>query len=127
MVYDVNSNILLDKSGSCALVMLIINDVLFAINLGDSRALYSYDNGKFLYQITRDHKPNDEVERKRIENAGGKVFYANTIHRNGKEIELKEEQFGKGFTFPYRILPGKIAVSILYNNLGRKNYWGLLC
>ena len=127
MVYDVNSNILLDKSGSCALVMLIINDILFAINLGDSRALYSYDTGKFLYQITRDHKPNDEVERKRIENAGGKVFYANTIHRNGKEIELKEEQFGKGFTFPYRILPGKIAVSILYNNLGRKNYWGLLC
>ena len=127
MVYDVNSNILLDKSGSCALVMLIINDILFAINLGDSRALYSYDTGKFLYQITRDHKPNDEVERKRIENAGGKVFYANTIHRNGKEIELKEEQFGKGFTFPYRISPGKIAVSILYNNLGRKNYWGLLC
>jgi hypothetical protein len=123
MVYDINSNILLDKSGSCALVMLIINDILYAINLGDSRALYSYNTGKYLYQITRDHKPNDEVERKRIENAGGKVFYANTINRNGIEIELKEEQFGKGFSFPYRIKPGKIAVSILYNNLGRKKYW----
>ena len=91
--------------------MLIINDTLFAINLGDSRALYSYDTGHYLYQITRDHKPNDEVEKKRIENAGGKVFYANKIHRNGIEIELKEEDFGKGFTFPYRISPGKIAVS----------------
>ena len=111
MVYDPKSNILLDKSGSCALVMLIINDILYSINLGDSRALYSYDTGKYIYQITRDHKPNDEVEKKRIEEAGGKVFYANTITRNGREIELKEEQFGKGFTFPYRISPGKIAVS----------------
>ena len=127
MVYDPKSNILLDKSGSCALVMLIINNYLFAINLGDSRALYSYDSGKYLLQITRDHKPNDEIEKKRIEKAGGKVFYANTITRNGREIELKEEQFGKGFTFPYRIFPGKIAVSLLYNNLGCKNYWRLLC
>ena len=111
MVYDPKSNILLDKSGSCALVMLIINDFLFSINLGDSRALYSYDTGKYIYQITRDHKPNDEIEKRRIEKAGGKVFYANTVNRNGKEIELKEEHFGKGFTFPYRISPGKIAVS----------------
>ena len=127
MAYDEKNNILLDKSGSCALVMLIINNYLYAINLGDSRALYSYDSGKYLFQITRDHKPNDEIEKRRIEKAGGKVFYANTITRNGKEIELKEEQFGKGFSFPYRILPGKIAVSLIYNYLGRKNYWRLLC
>ena len=115
MAYDQKSNVLKDKSGSCALVMLIIDKYLFSINLGDSRALYSYDSGKYLYQITRDHKPNDEIEKKRIENAGGKVFYANKVKRNGKEIELKEENFGKGFSFPYRILPGKIAVRfILY-------------
>ena len=112
--YDANKKILLDKSGSCALIMLIIDNILYSINLGDSRALYSYDTGKCLLQITRDHKPNDDFEKKRIENAGGKVYYANTIKRNGKEIELKEEHFGKGFTFPYRISPGKIAV-INYN------------
>ena len=109
--YDPINKILLDKSGSCALIMLIINNILYSINLGDSRALYSYDSGKCLLQITRDHKPNDEIEKKRIEKAGGKVYYANTITRNGKEIELKEEDFGEGFTFPYRISPGKIAVS----------------
>ena len=114
MVYDEKSNILLDKSGSCALVMLILNDILYSISLGDSRALYSYDGGKYLYQITRDHKPNDEIEKARIEKAGGKVFYANKVNRNGREIELKEEQFGKGFSFPYRISPGKIAVSIFF-------------
>ena len=123
MAYDAKNNILLDKSGSCALVMLIINDILFSINLGDSRALYSYDTGKYLYQITRDHKPNDEIEKQRIENAGGQVYYANKVTRNGKEVQLKEENYGKGFSFPYRVIPGKIAVSLFYNNLGRKNYW----
>ena len=111
MVYDVNNKKLLDKSGSCALIMLIIDNILYSINLGDSRALYSYNTGKCLLQITRDHKPNDETEKKRIENAGGSIYYANKIHRNGKEIELKEENFGKGFTFPYRIKPGGLAVS----------------
>ena len=111
MAYDAKNNILLDKSGSCALIILIIDNLLYAINLGDSRALYSYNGGRDLYQITRDHKPNDPIEKKRIEKVGGKVYYANTITRNGKEITLKEEDFGKGFSFPYRVFPGKIAVS----------------
>ena len=112
--YDPVNKVLLDKSGSCALIMLIINDILYSINLGDSRALYSYDSGKCLLQITRDHKPNDDIEKKRIEKVGGKVYYANTITRNGIEIELKEEDFGEGFTFPYRISPGKIAVNNIF-------------
>ena len=102
---------LVDRSGSCALIALIINDVVYAINLGDSRALYSRDGGKEYYQITRDHKPNDEKERNRIEKAGGNVYYANKTYINGKEVTLKEEQFGKGFTFPYRLEPSGLAVS----------------
>ena len=91
--------------------MLILNNYLYAINLGDSRAIYSYDTGKYLYQITRDHKPNDEIERNRIEKNGGKVYYANKTVVNGVEVVLKEEQFGKGFTFPYRLYPCGLAVS----------------
>jgi hypothetical protein len=105
---------LVDKSGSCALVALIINDICYAINLGDSRALYSKDSGKEFYQITRDHKPNDEKEKKRIEKMGGKVYYANKAMVNGVEVILKEEKFGKGFTFPYRLSPSGLAVSIYY-------------
>ena len=103
---------LVDKSGSCALIALIINSVFYSINLGDSRALFSCNSGKELYQVTRDHKPNDEKEKARIENYGGKVYYANKTTVNGVEIILKEEQFGKGFTFPYRISPSGLAVSI---------------
>ena len=105
---------LVDKSGSCALVALLINNVCYAINLGDSRALYSKDSGKEFYQITRDHKPNDEKEKKRIEKMGGKVYYANKTVVNGVEVTLQEKQFGEGFTFPYRLSPSGLAVSIYF-------------
>ena len=86
--------------------------MLYAINLGDSRALYSRDGGKEYYQITRDHKPNDPKERARIENAGGQVYYANKTVINGVEVTLKEEQFGPGFKFPYRFAPSGLSVSL---------------
>ena len=127
----VQNNKLIDKSGSCALIALIINDILYAINLGDSRGLYSKDGGKEFYQITRDHKPNDPKEKARIEKAGGQVYYANKVNVNGKEVILKEEQFGPGFKFPYRLYPSGLAVSFIYNfnifiSLGSKNYRRLL-
>jgi hypothetical protein len=112
--YDPQKNVLLDRSGSCALVVLILNDMLYAINLGDCRALFSSDSGTHLLQITRDHKPNDPIEKRRIEQYGAKVYYANKVNLNGKEVELKEKDYGEGFTFPYRISPGGIAVSIFY-------------
>ena len=102
---------LVDKSGSCALIALIVNNDLYAINLGDSRGLYSRDGGKELYQITRDHKPDSEQEKRRIEKNGGKVYYANSITVNGAKIVLREDQFGEGFKFPYRLDPGGLAVS----------------
>jgi len=49
----------------------------------------------------------------RIERSGAKVYYANKVNVNGKEVELKEKDYGEGFTFPYRIAPGGISVSFL--------------
>ena len=119
----IQNNKLVDKSGSCAVMALIINNKIYAINLGDSRALYSRNGGQEFYQITRDHKPNDLKEKARIEKAGGKVYYANFTIVNGQKNVLKEEQFGPGFTFPWRLLPGGLAVSFyILINLGCKNY-----
>ena len=33
---------------------------------------------------------------------------------NGIEVTLKEEQFGKGFKFPYRLAPSGLAVSLFF-------------
>ena len=106
---------LVDKSGSCAVIALIINDILYAINLGDSRALYSCNGGKEFYQITRDHKPNDAKEKTRIEKNGGKVRYANFRIVNGVEVTYTEKEVGKNFVFPYRLYPCGLAVSLIYN------------
>lgn len=35
-----------DKSGSCALVCIVMNDKIFVANIGDSRAIMSMDGGK---------------------------------------------------------------------------------
>ena len=108
---DEKNKKILDKSGSCAVSALIIDEWCFVINLGDSRALYSYDSGKLLYQVTRDHKPNDRIERERIEKAGGSVYKDDMVKLNGKMVQVQDKDLPPGVTLPYRIKPGNIAVS----------------
>ncbi len=69
-----NSVDIIDKSGSCAIIAIIIEDNCFIVNLGDSRALLSENKSKNLHVLTRDHKPCDPDEKKRIEAAGGSVY-----------------------------------------------------
>jgi hypothetical protein len=109
----IESGNLIDKSGSCAVSVLIMDEWCFVINLGDSRALYSFDSGNKLFQITRDHKPNDPIEKERIEKAGGKIYKDEFVTINGKRIKADEKNLPPGLVLPYRVLPGNLAVSIL--------------
>lgn len=63
-----------DKSGSCALVLIFIDEMCYVANLGDSRALLSENLSRSLFYITNDHKPEDANEKVRIEKAGGHVY-----------------------------------------------------
>uniref|UniRef100_A0A146KPM3 protein-serine/threonine phosphatase n=1 Tax=Lygus hesperus TaxID=30085 RepID=A0A146KPM3_LYGHE len=58
-------------SGCTAVVALVTKDKLFVANAGDSRAVLSR-NGTAV-DLSVDHKPEDAIELKRIQNAGGKV------------------------------------------------------
>ena len=109
-VIETETGKLLDKSGSCAVSALIIDEFCFVINVGDSRALYSFDSGKQFIQVTRDHKPNDPIERERIEKAGGKIYKEDKVKINGKIVTIDEKQLPPGVKIPYRMIPGKIAV-----------------
>jgi protein phosphatase 2C family protein 2/3 len=64
----------LERSGSTACVVLIISDICYVANVGDSRAVMSGFNGKKVYPLTKDHKPMDPVEQQRIKEAGGKIY-----------------------------------------------------
>ena len=111
IAFDSKNGKLLDKSGSCSVTTLIIDEWCFVTYLGDSRGLYSFDSGNQLYQITRDHKPNDPIEKNRIEKAGGSVYKDDRVKINGQKVHVREEDLAPGVTFPYRVSPGNLAVN----------------
>lgn len=61
----------IDKSGSCAIVVLVVGEMCYIANVGDSRALLSLDGGDKTIALSNDHKPTEEGERKRITENGG--------------------------------------------------------
>ena len=129
MATDSETGKLLDKSGSCAVSVLILDEWCFVINLGDSRGLYSFNSGKRLYQITRDHKPNDPIEKERIEKAGGKIYKDDEVIFRGEKMKIDEKNLPPGVVLPYRVIPGNISVRKIYFYyfnfnifIGNKNY-----
>uniref|UniRef100_A0A2H8TU65 protein-serine/threonine phosphatase n=2 Tax=Melanaphis sacchari TaxID=742174 RepID=A0A2H8TU65_9HEMI len=58
-------------SGCTAVMALLVNNKLYVANAGDSRCVVSID-GK-AHDMSKDHKPEDEPELKRICKAGGRV------------------------------------------------------
>jgi len=63
-----------ERSGSCATIVMIINDIAYVINVGDSRCIMSIDGGSSVAVLSRDHKPDCELEKIRIQAAGGKIY-----------------------------------------------------
>ena len=72
-----------ERSGSCATVIMIIDDMVHVINVGDSRAFMSIDGGAQIGVLSRDHKPEDELEKIRIQAAGGKIYRTQTFAKAG--------------------------------------------
>ena len=64
----------IQRSGSCAIVVLIVGEVAYVANVGDSRAFMSVDQGKKIVPLSVDHKPENPDEQERIESNGGKVY-----------------------------------------------------
>jgi protein phosphatase PTC2/3 len=54
--------IVIEKSGSCAIVVLIVGDICYVANVGDSRAVLSTNQGSQTTALSRDHKPSDANE-----------------------------------------------------------------
>jgi len=110
---DEQNKKLIDKSGSCALSALILDEWCYVSYLGDSRGLYSYDSGNQLYQVTRDHKPDDIKERMRIEKVGGRIFKDTRLKVNGLKIKVNEKD-APGVKFPFRVSPGNLSVRLYF-------------
>lgn len=121
---------IIDRSGSCAVFALFIDDYCYIGNIGDSRAIISKNEGKEISSLTRDHKPNDELETKRIYSNGGRVYQTQTsaglfglnafsgfnIH-NFSSTKFNNNQMLSG---PSRVFPGRLSVSRTFGDVEAK-------
>ena len=103
LALDTNESSVLDRSGSCAIALLVVGKRCYIANVGDSRAVMSRCNGNVITEITTDHKPNHAQEKKRIEMNGGKVYQSKTPIPN---LNINQLLVG-----PYRVTPGRLSVS----------------
>jgi serine/threonine protein phosphatase PrpC len=112
----------LDKSGSCAVVALIVEDVLYIANVGDSRAVMSLNSGKNFDVLTNDHKPNEEGENRRILANGGKVYQTQTPAKllNMPNIIPSNTNPNQVLIGPYRVFPGRLSVSRTFGDVEAK-------
>ena len=58
-----------EDSGCTANVLLITKTHIYCANAGDARSVL-YQDSKTIIGLSNDHKPNDKVEKARIEAAG---------------------------------------------------------
>ena len=112
-----DENNILDRSGSCAVVILFVDSKIYVANVGDSRALFSENLGKSYVEITEDHKPNNPREKNRIIKNGGQVYQSQTVI-SGTE---KESLNGQILFGPFRVLPGRLSVSRTIGDIEAKN------
>lgn len=103
-----------DNSGSCAIVILIIDQKVYVANVGDSRALMSAQGGKKSLGLSKDHKPDEEGEVTRILANGGKIYQTQTmvpkLDGSGNECILG----------PHRVFPGRLSVSRSFGDIEAK-------
>ena len=101
-----NKEEIIDKSGSCAIIILIVDTNIYIANVGDSRCLLSMNDGHNYVEVTKDHKPNSPNEIIRIKKNGGSIYQSQTVINNTDNNDLN----GKILIGPYRVLPGRLSV-----------------
>ena len=114
--YAIKNGNIYDNSGTCGLILLIVNEEIFIGNVGDSRCIASFKNGKIKKNVTRDHKPNQPFEKNRILLNGGRIYQTKTpiLYNNYKNniFNYNYEKYKNKFLLgPYRVFPGKLSVS----------------
>ena len=70
-----NKSIESNMSGTTVVSLIITTEKIISVNLGDSRAaIFKYENGLYYCKnLSRDHKPSEPDENKRIINNNGRI------------------------------------------------------
>lgn len=70
-------------SGSTCIILFQLDTYLICSNVGDSRAIMIKENLEIV-ELSLDQKPENENEKKRIENMGGIISQCNDLYDDGK-------------------------------------------
>lgn len=105
------------------MVMLVLDDILYFLNVGDSRAILSRSGGRGVIQCTRDHKPCRDTECARILKNEGIIYRVANVRgksdpqmitaRTFNELEkLKNLECDDAILYagPFRVRPGGLSV-----------------
>lgn len=101
--------------GSVALCALIIKDLLYIINLGDSKAVMIDKQGKS-NTLSQEHIPSRPDELERIEKMGGMVIMVHDQHRVMGQLAVSRS-FGDKYYKPFVSSTPEIFVYQLDKNL----------
>ena len=71
-------------SGSTCIILFQVGDCLICSNVGDSRAIILKEEDEII-ELSKDQKPENDNEKKRIEEMGGIVSQCNDLYDDGKE------------------------------------------
>ena len=85
------------KDGTTLTAVIVMPGYIYTVNLGDSRTLIYYKSrmgGRFT--ATTDHKPVDNIEKARIEAAGGSVVYGRVLGSLAVARALGDNDFKYG-------------------------------
>jgi serine/threonine protein phosphatase PrpC len=109
---------IVERSGSCAIIILIVGEIVYVANVGDSRAFMSVDGGQKIMLLSKDHKPEDEGETKRVEENGGQIYQNKSYVPDPSPDNLSGVQTIIG---PHRVFPGRLSVSRTIGDIEAKD------
>lgn len=109
-----------EKSGSCAIIVLVVDQNCYVANVGDSRAIMSAEDGKKLFVLSRDHRPCEDNEKQRIIENGGKIYQTQTIQTISPSAMYPNSVSQQLFLGPFRVLPGRLSVSRTFGDIEAK-------
>jgi protein phosphatase 2C family protein 2/3 len=97
---------------------MIVADTCYVANVGDSRAIMSVDGGEKILLLSKDHKPEDEGETKRVEENGGQIYQNKSYVPDPSPDNASGVQMIIG---PHRVFPGRLSVSRTIGDIEAKD------
>ena len=90
----------------------------YVANVGDSRAIMSVDGGEKILVLSKDHKPESDEERQRIEENGGRIYQNSNYIPDVSPGNKGGMQLIVG---PHRVFPGRLSVSRTIGDIEAKH------